>query len=155
MKSPQYVLIGAGLLATVFVSAALAQNTDLTRITRVTQRSQPAGASGAFVNSLSPRRLPKFVDDVSVGAVRFDVEWQASSAGVPAGSAVLLEYRLAKSLQNRSMSSGIARLTKGRQVTSFYVQLPAGEAAGKELPWRARIVRAKQVLAERQSTLWR
>ncbi|MFH0909878.1 MAG: hypothetical protein V1929_14050 [bacterium] len=155
MKSPQHVLICAGLLAAVFLTVAAAQDTDLTRITRVIQQPQPARTGSSFVNTLSPRRLPKFVSDISAGTVRFDVEWLASSAGVPSGAAVVLEYRLGKSLQNRSVSSRIDGLAKGRQVTTFYVQLPAGEVAGKELAWRARIVRARQVLAERQSTLWR
>ncbi len=155
MKSPQHVLFGAGLAAMVFLTVATAQTPDQTRITRVIQQPQPAAKGSTFVNPQSPRRLPKFVGNSAVGSVRFDVEWQAASAGVPPGAAVVLDYRLAKSLQNRSVSSGIGGPAKGRQVTTFYVQLPSGEVADKELAWRARIVRGKQVMAERQSTLWR
>ena len=155
MKSPQHVLFGAGLLATVCLTVAAAQNSDQTRITRVIQQAQAAKAGSAFVNPLSPRRLNKFVSNTAGQSVRFDVEWQAASAGVPPGAAVVLEFRLGKSLQNRSVSSRISGQAKGPQVTSFYVQLPPGETAGKDLPWRARITRGNQVLAERQSTLWR
>lgn len=86
-------------LAVALVTVATAQTSDLTRITRVIQHPQPAAAGSSFVNPHSPRRLPKFTGDTSSGAVRFDVEWQASSAGVPPGASVFLDYRLPKSLQ--------------------------------------------------------
>jgi hypothetical protein len=137
-------------------TCARADNPDLTRITRVVQQLQPAQANATYVHSLSQRRLTKFVDDDTSGTLRFDVEWQTSKAGCPPGAVVVLDYRLGKSLQTRSIRSSTDCPAKGKRTTTFYVQLPSGEpAGGTDLPWRARILLNTKVLAQRQSTLWR
>ena len=120
--------------------------TALPQILRVAIQSEATAGSATLPHNLQGRRLDKFIQDEGVVSLRCDVEWSA-----PADAWVILEYRLPRSLESRSVRS---RTTAGEGKSSFFLQVPSG-IRGEDLVWRARIVRGEEVLTERKSTLWR
>jgi hypothetical protein len=115
------------------------------QIVRVSIEQGAAAGSSTFVHNLQGRRLDKFIQDDGAQSLRCDVAWVA-----PPDAWVVLDYRLPKSLESRSVRAR----AQGDGKTAFFLQVPSG-VTGDAIAWRARIVRGDEVLTERKSSLWR
>ncbi len=146
-----HLLLGL-LLLVAWSGRAQAQNPADVRIVAIAATTEVARAA-SDVNSLTPRRLTKFVSSAERPATAvLDVRWQAPRAGVPADTVARLDYRRAGQPGLSLLEERLEAGASGERTTRFAIPLEPG---GRVSSWRVRIVQGARVLSERTSSSWR
>ena len=125
------------------------------RIDRVETRLE-GSAERPLARRLQPRQMPKFMDEAPMlGPYVVDVHWIAPLRNPLAGVTVVLEYRQQYTDQVRRKNVEFQQELTGEQMTRFMVTGDELNRHGPVTAWRVRLVRARRLLAEQVSDMWR
>lgn len=146
--------LAAGLLAAGSFPAA-GQTTPAYRIDRVETRLE-GSATRPLARGLQPRQMPKFMNEApAIGPYVVDVHWIAPARNTSPDLSVLLEFRQQYTDRIQRKTVNYDQPLTGEQMTRFMVTGAELDRYGPVTAWRVRLVRARRLLAEQASDMWR